>query len=135
VVKEGLLLEHLSCGSLFLLEDAENDFSCLCTVLVCLSGIVLLRVLQESCRSVESRNHQDRRGVPRKIVILHCHLDKEEAHLANELGVLALVLAQVLWHLSFQFVRIRLIEIVVCYEVDLEVEQAKELSLLFQDIF
>lgn len=135
MVKEGFLLEHLSGRFQLLLEDAENHFSCLSAELVRFSCLVLLGVLQESSRSVEGGYHQDRGRVARKIVILHCHLNKEEAHLANELDVLALIWAQVLGHLALQFVRIGLIEIVVCYEVYLEVEEAKELSLLLEDIF
>jgi len=73
--------------------------------------------------------------VTREVIVLHRHLDEQEAHLANELGVLALIIAEVLWHGALELVRIRLVEIVVRYEVDLEVEKTEELGLLLQDIF
>ena len=80
-------------------------------------------MLQEGCGSVEGGDHQDGRGVAREIVVLHGHLDEDEAHLANELGVLALIAAEVLGHLPLEFVRIGLIEIVVGDEIDLEIEK------------
>lgn len=135
VTLESGLLEHGLLSIRLFLNDGEDHSSGLWAEFAGLCRVISLRVFQESSCSVKGRNDQDGRRMLWEIVVLNGHFDQEEAHFADELGVFALVPAEIFGQSSFKLVRVSLIEVVVGDEVDFEIEETEEFGLLLQDVF
>lgn len=124
-------------------NDLEDDLAHLVDEPARALALVLARVLQESRGRVEG-GRDDRRGrILQEVAALHGHLDEEKAHLVQFvekiLGFLnaqirALGHSEVVHELLLNLISVRLPEVVVCHEVNLELEELKEFNLLLGDL-
>lgn len=66
--------------------------------------------------------------------VLHAHFDQKHSHLLDQAHQSELVAADILVHLPLDLVSVCLVEVVVSHEVELILEEGKELLLTSEDV-
>jgi len=120
---------------MLLIEQLENEFPNLTTELARLLPFVLLRVLEESSSGVEAGDDHNRGRVVTEVDILHAHLCQEHGHLAEQRHHPLLLIDQAWLELGRDLVGVGLMEIKVCHEVNIVIEEVKDFFLLVEDVF